>query len=296
MPHLVLERKSTAESIEAGSTYWKRLTLDPQISVYVEAGIAMGLDIRGCLYDVLRKPAHRPSEKKHESVDGFEKRVLDAIAAEPARYYARGVIVRLENERAEHGSDRWQTSQAIQTSRRLKVWPRNVDSCMSWSRLCEFFPICSGTARADDAVIFQKQPPHEELDGDKRDLVTQSSLRAYRSCPRKFFFRYEMGIRSVARAKPLRVGHSIHKALEVWSKTGSDLDAALATLFSEEEPHEAARQRAMVRGYHAMWTDQPLKIIAVEKEFRLPLVNPESGRSSRSFVLGGRVDGLVEAA
>ena len=46
-------------------------------------------------------------------------------------------------------------------------------------------------------------------------------------------------------------------------------------------------------GYHLRWYEEPLVAELVEHEFEMPLVNPLSGRSSRTFVLRGKIDALV---
>ena len=35
-------------------------------------------------------------------------------------------------------------------------------------------------------------------------------------------------------------------------------------------------------------------MIAVEQEFELPIVNPRTGRKSRKFALGGKIDAIAE--
>lgn len=55
-----VEHKTTSEDIGLGSVYWRRLTLDPQVSTYYAGARSLGHEVRGCLYDVVRKPALRP--------------------------------------------------------------------------------------------------------------------------------------------------------------------------------------------------------------------------------------------
>lgn len=57
----VVEHKTTSEDIGLGSTYWQRLRLDAQVSIYFEGARSLGHDVVGCLYDVVRKPGIRPS-------------------------------------------------------------------------------------------------------------------------------------------------------------------------------------------------------------------------------------------
>jgi hypothetical protein len=78
---LLVEHKSSSEDVSAGSDYWKRLRMDTQVSIYFEgARAALGLDVSGCIYDVLSKPAQRPSEVPLLDEDGV-KIVLDASGA-----------------------------------------------------------------------------------------------------------------------------------------------------------------------------------------------------------------------
>jgi hypothetical protein len=322
----IVERKTSGEDILPGSSYWQRLILDVQISTYIDAVETLGYKVDGVIYDLLGKPRLRPlqatpvEERKYtkptkaeptprlyanqryrdETAEEYGRRILEAMGEEPDRFYQRQKIVRLENERLEAQADIWQTAGAIRDARRLKVFPRNPDSCHQWGRPCEFFPICSGLTTADDEMMFKREErAHEELDSDApRDgqalvLLTQSSLRAYRACPRRYYYRYEMRLRPLApKDEKLRRGSSVHRALEVWSKTGGDVEAAIAALDRVNE-YDFQYERAMVIGYHARW-EKPAKTIAVEKEFRFSLINPETGAASRTFELGGRVDALEE--
>jgi len=308
----VWEIKTTSEDLSLGGIYWRRLTIDTQVSTYWSAAQALGFECRGILYDALRKPAHRPSQAKSETPEAYGCRVLEAIAEDPERYFRRGVIVRLENELDEARIDTWQTAVAIRDARRLNVWPRHTDSCVQWSRVCDYFAVCCGEQSIDDPVLFERRAKkHVELDAalsemtfwhlngtsetvsDTRELLTQSSLRTYRSCPRKYFYRYELQMRPLkSEAEPLRQGKSVHAALEAWSKSGGDLELAL-TCLDKEDPYAYAKEAAMVTGYHARW-EKPTGVIAVEKEWQMELVNPETGAASRTFRLAGRIDKLVE--
>lgn len=295
MPVMVVEHKSTVSEIGLGSTYWKVLSLDSQVSLYCEGVRSLGHDVYGVLYDVLRKPQHRPMESKNEQPEAYGKRVLAAIGEDPERYYQRGTVVRLDAERDESALDVWQTALSLRDARRLKIYPKNADSCMSWSRACDYLSVCCGEASIEDPVLFQISPKkHSELDTTDENLLTQSSLRSYRSCPRKYYYRYELRARPLAaEARTLKTGKSLHAALEAWWRSGGDLELALTKL-DTDEPFVHAKEAAMIVGYHAKW-DRPEGVIAVEKEWTMDLVNPETGAKSKTFRLGGRVDCIVRA-
>lgn len=163
------ERKSTSQSLEPGGVYWKTLTLDPQISTYVDGVRALGHEVRGVLYDVVRKLGIRPLEANKQRAtpevpEAYEERCIEAIAKEPDRYYARGTIVRLQDEETEARSDRWQVAKGILFAESVGRFPRNVDACMRWNRPCDFFDVCCGTASLDDPTRFRRvEDSHEEL-------------------------------------------------------------------------------------------------------------------------------------
>lgn len=59
---LIVEHKTSSEDVSPGSSYWKRLKMDGQVSVYFEGARALGFDVAACCYDVVLKPAQRPSQ------------------------------------------------------------------------------------------------------------------------------------------------------------------------------------------------------------------------------------------
>jgi hypothetical protein len=58
----VLEHKTTGDRFDAGSTYWARLAVDTQVSVYVDGATILGHDVAGVIYDVLARPKHQPAK------------------------------------------------------------------------------------------------------------------------------------------------------------------------------------------------------------------------------------------
>jgi hypothetical protein len=60
-----VEHKTSAADLSAGSSYWARLRMDPQISAYFEA-VPLGHELTGFIYDVMTKPKQRPLEATGE--------------------------------------------------------------------------------------------------------------------------------------------------------------------------------------------------------------------------------------
>lgn len=172
----VVERKTSSSDIGFGSSYWARLTVDNQVSMYLDAARANGFDARGVLYDVLGKPKLQPAtatplEKQKRKADGslyanqrernetpqeYEARLVDHLAEQPARYYARGPVVRLENEVQKIRKELWDIAQQLRDSQRADRFPRNPNACERYGRLCEMFAICAGQGSADDTLSYRR--------------------------------------------------------------------------------------------------------------------------------------------
>jgi hypothetical protein len=162
--HFVLEHKTTAEDCGPGSDYWVRLRLDAQASTYLVGARALGYPVLGVIYDVLRKPAHRPG--KGETPDEYRDRMLEAIAEAPEKYYQRAEVVRTEAEELEAARDLWEHAKAIADARKMPRAVRNVSSCLQYGRSCEFLTACTGTEDLETSARFRRLPPdtNEELE------------------------------------------------------------------------------------------------------------------------------------
>ena len=129
-------------------------------------------------------------------------------------------------------------------------------------------------------------------------LLTSSRLKDARACQRLHKHRYIDGYLPVEEAAPLRFGTMIHAALEAWWTTRPDdaLTAALTAIPADAEPFDAAMARALMIGYDTRWGGQDYTVLAVEREFRVPLTNPATGAASRTWELGGKIDAVVQDA
>jgi hypothetical protein len=122
----------------------------------------------------------------------------------------------------------------------------------------------------------------------------------FRNCRKACEYRYELGLTAREKDPNLTFGSLIHDALQTWHGT-RDLtavleliDRACATRASDEgvrrDWHLAG---AMMTGYAARYPTEEFSVVALEKTFEGPIVNPATGAASRSFVLAGKVDGIV---
>lgn len=196
---LLMEHKTSSEDIRPGSEYWRRLRMDGQISIYYTGARACGFDVEGCIYDVIGKPGIRPlkatpeasrkytakgalyanQRESDETPDEYRARLIQNITDDPAGYYARGEVVRLEAEMQDAMHDVWQTAQQIREGERLGRFPRNPDACSRFGRTCDFFDACSGEASLDDTSLFVKVTNvHPELNGSKEESTNGNTTAA----------------------------------------------------------------------------------------------------------------------
>lgn len=72
---------------------------------------------------------------------------------------------------------------------------------------------------------------------------------------------------------------------------------ALATLTGAGDDRSRlieAKVRGLVIGYDFRWQSSGWKTVSVEETFQLPVLNPETGRESRTFRQAGKVDAIAE--
>ncbi len=315
----IVEHKSSSEDVGPGSAYWRRLTLDGQVSTYFVGTRALGYEPVGVLYDVAKRPALRPlkatpvesrkytakgflyanQRETDETPEQFADRLRNDIAENPEKYYQRGTVVRLEKEETAAAKDTWNLARwirEVQLEADPEAWPRNPEACSPYGSTCEFMPVCLGEASVDDPSRYRKGAEHEELDGKRRlPIVTTSSLKCFRACPRKYYFRYELGVKSLGMSDALRFGRLWHAGLEHYWRSGFDLEAGIAAMqAAESDPYELVKASVLLEGYHARWADEPMTLLGVEVEFTAPLRNPATGAASKTFELAGKIDALVE--
>jgi hypothetical protein len=174
----VVEHKTSGEDISPGSSYWARLRMDTQVSIYHVGGnavlreIGSGASVAGVLYDVLGKPKLRPLEantrrERAESPEEYEARCVAAIAESPDRYYRRAPVIRLEGELDDALIDIWQQSKQMREAELKNRAPRNPEACSRWGRMCEFFPVCSGETTLQDETLYRlSSHVHPELSAE----------------------------------------------------------------------------------------------------------------------------------
>lgn len=137
-------------------------------------------------------------------------------------------------------------------------------------------------------------------------LLTHSRLKDARACLRLHHFKYDLGYRPVVEADATRFGSLIHRGLEAWWRFGQldgrfgdniALESALVAARTPIDdvaldPFDLARAEELLRGYHARWR-MDYEVLDVEKRFQGELVNPSTGATSRTWLLGGKIDAIA---
>lgn len=133
--------------------------------------------------------------------------------------------------------------------------------------------------------------------GGDLPLLTNSRLRAFRDCNRLHDLQYVQGFRPVRESEALRFGTLIHTALEAWWRAELDplIEALVAIRGKAFDAFEQERANAMIDAYDRRWRDERdlYEVLAVEQEFRAPLVNPATMMPSRTWQIAGKVDVIV---
>lgn len=134
----------------------------------------------------------------------------------------------------------------------------------------------------------------------ERMTTTYSMWNLFRNCRKAAHWRYVLELVPLEKDRHLSFGSLIHECLEVWHRS-RDLRAALDVIdractnrAQEEEQRRVWHlATAMMRGYATRYSTEDFEVVELEKAFEGEIINPESGAASRSFVLAGKVDGVV---
>lgn len=120
------------------------------------------------------------------------------------------------------------------------------------------------------------------------ELITSSRMSKMLSCPRAHYWRYEVGLRKESDSIALRFGSAWHRAMEArWN--GATIESAFASAIGECDSMtevQVATLSGMLAGYYTHYSDDPIKQMHPEVEFRHPLAG------SRKFDVAGKIDGL----
>lgn len=249
--HVIFDHKTTSQDItDPNGPYWRQLIIEGQVSHYILLEFLNGNKIDYALWDVLRKPGISPkllnktdrlsiaacktyfrsrefnfdafAASERETPEMFALRLAhDCTTERPDWYFQRRQVPRLDSEIHEYAGELWDHSQDLIVARRTARWPRNSGACMSYNSPCKFLGICSGYDTADSENWTRKPWVHPELpvlNGDGKDILTNSRIRTFQTCRRKHQLQYELGIERIdeEEREALFFGSLFHSALEAY--------------------------------------------------------------------------------
>jgi hypothetical protein len=130
--------------------------------------------------------------------------------------------------------------------------------------------------------------------------TTYSMWSLFRNCRKACEWRYIHELVPLEQDHNLAFGTVIHQCLEVWHGTGN-LEAVLDRIdrtYPNRNQDDAQKRDwhlavAMMKGYASCYATEEFDVVSLERTFDGKIINPATGASSRSFVLAGRVDGIV---
>ncbi|MCE5327858.1 MAG: PD-(D/E)XK nuclease family protein [Planctomycetaceae bacterium] len=134
-------------------------------------------------------------------------------------------------------------------------------------------------------------------------ILTNTALGTYRLCPRKYRNRYIYKFVRARKGVALRLGSAWHFALEMFGK-GASIEEILAWIRAsyqicpdwadpDEWQVECEILVQLVAGHLWCYSQDGLKFVASELTFSIPVIDPTTGQESQSFMLAGKMDGIV---
>lgn len=121
--------------------------------------------------------------------------------------------------------------------------------------------------------------------------LTNSMRNKFASCHRAFKFCYEDLKRPIKTSDALNFGTAMHSMLEdYWN-------GKVPMLPAMDDPYQEMTLLALFEGYQKRWLESDRKTyetIGTEMRFDAPLMNPETGGTSKTFHLSGKIDALAK--
>lgn len=252
----VMDHKTTSDDIsDPNATIWAQLEIEGQPSHYSLLEWQNGRKLDWCVWDVMRKPQTRPkklskaerasvvSSRKYfgmnvsqttldllqitesENYELYELRLIDDCTIQrPEWFFQRKPVPRLDSELLQYANELWEHGQEILHARNTGRHARNSGACLLYGSPCKFLGICTHKDNPNSEKWVQKTNVHVELpglEGDGRDLLTNSRIRCFQTCRQKHYLQYELGIERYdeEEREVLFFGHLWHSALEAWWKS-----------------------------------------------------------------------------
>lgn len=178
---VIIEHKTTRSDVSPGTRYWDRVELSLQADMYHLAALDLGRNVDHVLWDVVRVPDvnRLPATPVHlretyqksgpwgkkgdykrnvrlepESLDEFQARLTQMVLDNPEAYFGRKPIYRDQAQLDAARADVWGIGQEIEQALATGNFPRNRDSCNKYGVVCQYSPVCNGSADINDERLY----------------------------------------------------------------------------------------------------------------------------------------------
>jgi len=117
-----------------------------QATAYVYALQRMGIDVKGVIYDCVRKP--RLYKRVDEDMVSYAKRITNlykydgALPQNSRKYYLQHPEYRSRVQLRHYEEDMTDTINDIRRHRNKGQWNRNMDSCWRFNSMCPYSKVC----------------------------------------------------------------------------------------------------------------------------------------------------------
>lgn len=218
------------------------LKLSPQGDTYILALKEKGIEAKGIIWDYVRKPSIKQTQK--ETPEQYIERLRADIAERPSFYFVQFQVQRWDADIAATQADIWQCHKTLMACHRDNIWPRYTCACNNMYGTCQFLTLC-----AEDNELtrqaFNKRGPREfespELSASDKRRESNSSLNTFRTCPRLYYWKYMENLEPAERKEALYIGTLMHEALDcVYGK--KDLGEWLESKTAEEVKKETENE------------------------------------------------------
>lgn len=148
----------TASQID--KSYFDRLYVDSQITMYMMAARRMGFNPVGVIYRVLKKPLIR--QRQNETVEAFTERLRMDYLQRPEFYYYETRLYRDQSDLEAFERDLWYQAKQAEKNAQKGFCGRYTQSCSAYGT-CPYLPLCTNESGAE--LLFEYREPNEELKG-----------------------------------------------------------------------------------------------------------------------------------
>ena len=146
----------TASRLDA--SYFDRLYVDSQITMYMYAMERLGYNVVGVIYRVIRKPQLK--RKANEPKDVFYTRISKDIADRSDFYFEERKLYRSKDDLNDFERQLYEQAKLSNNLAKSGCSFQYTTSCSMYGA-CDYLPLCMNEAGAE--ALFEVREPHEEL-------------------------------------------------------------------------------------------------------------------------------------